>query len=173
FHTTTSMTPQEIHQLGLDEIKRVRNSMQSIAASDGYAGRLPEYLEHLRTSAEFEPTSAEDLLAHYRDIVGRIYPALLNLFHLNTLPRQPLEITETPVESAKMAPAAYYLAGSTDSSAPRPGMFYVNTSELPTRRTYECQALSLHEALPGHHTQGAIQGELPLPDFQRFLEDRR
>ncbi|KAG7342392.1 DUF885 domain containing protein [Nitzschia inconspicua] len=173
FHTTTNMTPQEIHQLGLDEIKRVRSEMESIAAADGYGGKLEEYLQYLRTSPKFEPKSATELLAQYRDIIGRIYPALLNLFHMMTLPRQPLEITETPAASASLAPAAYYLAGSADSSAPRPGIFYVNTSELPTRRTYECEALALHEALPGHHTQGAIQGELPLPDFRRYLEDRR
>lgn len=149
FHTTTNMTPQEIHQLGLDEIKRVRSEMESIAAADGYEGRLEEYLQHLRTSPQFEPKSASELLAHYRDIIGRIYPALLNLFHMSSLPRQPLEITETPAASASMAPAAYYLAGSTDSNAPRPGIFYVNTSELSTRRTYECEALSLHEALVG------------------------
>ncbi|KAL3922841.1 MAG: hypothetical protein SGILL_001985 [Bacillariaceae sp.] len=173
FHTTTPMTPQEIHQLGIDEIQRVRNEMEAVAAADGYEGKLEQYLEHLRTSPQFQPKSASELLAHYRDITGRIYPALLNLFHMSTLPRQPLEITETPAASASMAPAAYYLAGSTDSNAPRPGMFYVNTSELPTRRTYECEALALHEALPGHHTQGAIQGELPMPDFRCYLEDRR
>lgn len=173
FHTTTTMTPEEIHQLGFDEIKRVRNEMETIAASDGYAGRLDDYLEHLRTASEFEPRSEATLLAHYRDIAGRLYPALLNLFHLNTLPRQPLLITETPAASASMAPAAYYLAGSTDSTTPRPGTFYVNTSELPTRRTYECEALTLHEAIPGHHIQGAIQGETPLPEFRRYQEDRR
>lgn len=157
FHTTTNMTPAEVHQLGLDEIHRVRSEMENIAASEGYEGKLDEYLVHLRTSPEFEPKSASTLLAHYRDIAGRLYPALLHLFHLNTLPRQPLQILETPAASASMAPAAYYLAGSTDSTAPRPGMFYVNTSELPTRRTYECEALTLHEAIPGHHIQGAIQ----------------
>ncbi len=173
FHTTTNMTPDEIHQLGLDEIKRVRSEMERIAADDGYADKLEEYLEHLRTSPEFEPKSASTLLAHYRDIAGRLYPALLRLFHLSTLPRQPLEIRETPAANAPMAPAAYYLAGSTDSTAPRPGMFYVNTSELPTRRTYECEALTLHEAIPGHHIQGAIQGETPLPEYRRHQEDRR
>ena len=173
FHTTASMTPEEIHRLGLDEVKRVRSEMETVAAGAEYEGRLDEYLEHLRTSPEFEPKSAASLLAHYRGIVGRLYPALLRLFHLNTLPRQPLEITETPAASASMAPAAYYLAGSTDSNAPRPGMFYVNTSELPTRRTYECEALSLHEAIPGHHIQGAIQGETPLPEYRRYQEDRR
>jgi uncharacterized protein (DUF885 family) len=173
FHTTTNMTPQEVHQLGLDEVQRVRNGMEAIAADDGYAGRLDDYLEHLRTSPEFEPESTTALLAHYRDIVGRLYPALLRLFHLNTLPRQPLEITESPAASASMAPAAYYLAGSTDSTAPRPGMFYVNTSELSTRRTYETESLALHEAVPGHHIQGAIQGETPLPEYRRYQEDRR
>jgi uncharacterized protein (DUF885 family) len=173
FHTTTSMTPEEIHQLGLDEVTRVRSEMESIAAVAGYEGKLDEYLKHLRTSPEFEPKSATALLAHYRDIVGRLYPALLRLFHQNTLPRQPLEVTETPAASAAMAPAAYYLAGSSDPNAPRPGMFYVNTSELPTRRTFECEALALHEAIPGHHLQGAIQGETPLPDYRRYAEDRR
>jgi uncharacterized protein (DUF885 family) len=173
FHTTTSMTPQEIHQLGLDEIQRVRQEMEVIAAGAGYEGRLEDFLEHLRTSPDYEPKSPATLLSHYRDICGRLYPALLNLFHMTSLPRQPLEITETPAASASMAPAAYYLAGSTDFNAPRPGMFYVNTSELPTRRTYECEALALHEAIPGHHIQGAIQGELPLPEYRKFSEDRR
>ena len=173
FHTTTSMNPDEVHQLGLEEVTRVRNEMETIAAGAGYEGKLDAYIEYLRTSSEFEPKSATSLLAHYRDIVGRIFPKMLDLFHLSTLPRQPLEITETPAASASMAPAAYYLAGSTDSNAPRPGMFYVNTSELPTRRTYECEALSLHEAIPGHHTQGAIQGETPLPEYRRYQEDRR
>ena len=173
FHTTTDMTPQEIHDLGLSEVKRVREEMEAIAAEAGYEGRLDDYLEHLRTSKEFEPESSESLLAHYRDIAMRIYPALLNLFHLETLPRQPLLITETPAASASMAPAAYYLAGSTNSNAPRPGCFYVNTSELPTRRTYECEALTLHEGLPGHHIQGAIQAENPVPEFRKHAEDRR
>jgi uncharacterized protein (DUF885 family) len=173
FHTTTSMTPEDIHQLGLDEVKRVREEMQIIAASDGYEGKLDNYLEHLRTSPEFEPSSPEALLARYRDITGKLYPALLNLFHLNTLPRQPLDITDTPSASASMAPAAYYLAGSTNPRAPRPGVFYVNTSNLSTRRTYECEALALHEAIPGHHIQGAIQAECDLPEFRKHCEDRR
>mmetsp|Transcript_27843 Transcript_27843/g.61314 ORF Transcript_27843/g.61314 Transcript_27843/m.61314 type:complete len:637 (-) Transcript_27843:2906-4816(-) len=173
FHTTTSMTPKEIHQLGLEEVQRVRKEMEVIAANDGYRGKIDQYLAHMRTSPKFEPKSSLALLAHYRDITGRLYPALLSLFHTNSLPRQPLEITETPKASASMAPAAYYLAGSTDSNAPRPGMFYVNTSKLATRRTYECEALALHEAIPGHHIQGAIQAECDLPEFRKFAEDRR
>ena len=171
FHTTTSMSPMEIHQLGLDEVQRVRKEMEVIASKDGYKGRLDQYLEYLRTSTDFEPKSATALLAHYRDLTQRLYPALLNIFHMRSLPRQPLKIIETPTASAHMAPAAYYLAGSTD--APRPGMFYVNTSKLATRRTYECEALALHEAIPGHHIQGAIQAECNLPEFRKYAEDRR
>ena len=174
FHTTTQMTPEQIHQLGLDEVQRVRQAMLEIASEAGYEGRLEEYLEHLRTSPAYEPKSAEALCAHFRNITGQIAPALLKLFHLHTLPRMPFAIVETPAAHASMAPAAYYLAGSADPKSPRPGMFYVNTSELPTRRTYECEALALHEAIPGHHTQGSIQGESTnLPAFRRYQEDRR
>ena len=174
FHTTTKMTAQEIHQLGLDEVERVRQGMEATAAQAGYKGRLPEYLEHLRTSADYEPKSGPALCARFRDITGRIAPAMLKLFHVHTLPRMPFSIVETPAAQASMATAAFYLSGSTDPKAPRPGMFYVNTSELPTRRTYECEALALHEAIPGHHTQGSIQDENKnLPSFRRYQEDRR
>ena len=174
FHTTTGMSPEDIHQLGLDEVARVRNEMETIAALDGYEGRLEEYLEHLRTSDKYTPTSAEAHVANFRNITGKIAPALLNIFHLHTLPRMPFSITETPAAHAQSAPAAYYLAGSANAVSPRPGTFYVNTSALPTRRTYECEALALHEAIPGHHTQAAIQGEnADLPDFRSYQEDRR
>jgi uncharacterized protein (DUF885 family) len=174
FHTTTTMTPEEIHQLGLDEVQRVRDQMLLIAAQEGYKDRLDDYLQYLRTAPEYTPTSADALLSKFRDITGRIAPAMLQLFHISTLPRMPFAITETPAAHAKTAPAAYYLAGSADRTNPRPGMFYANTSELSTRRTYECEALALHEAIPGHHTQGAIQGENDnLPGFRRYAEDRR
>jgi uncharacterized protein (DUF885 family) len=171
FHTTTSMTAQEIHELGLTEVDRIQSDMRKLAVEAGYSeDRLADYMEHLRTAKEYCPLSGEALCAHYRDIAGRIAPALLKLFHVATLPRLPFSIVETPATSAHMAPAAYYLAGTGE----RPGTFYVNTSELPTRRTYECESLALHEAIPGHHTQAAIQGEnASLPDFRRYCEDRR
>jgi uncharacterized protein (DUF885 family) len=174
FHTTTTMTPEEIHQMGQDEVQRVREAMEDVAAQDGYEGRLSDYLEHLRSSPEYESESGAALCARFRDITGRIAPAMLKLFHLHTLPRMPFSIVETPAAQAPMAPAAYYLAGSADPNCPRQGIFYVNTSELPSRRTYECEALALHEAIPGHHTQGSIQGEnSTLPEFRRYQEDRR
>jgi uncharacterized protein (DUF885 family) len=172
FHTTTDLSPTEIHQLGLDEVARISKEMNEIATHAGYEGRLEGYMEYLRTNSKYEPTSADALCAHYRDITGRIGPELLKIFHLKTLPRSPFSIVETPASQASIA--AYYLSGSIDSVAPRPGVFYVNTSELKTRRTYECEALALHESIPGHHTQAAIQNESEgLPDFRRYAEDRR
>lgn len=149
FHTTTHMTPDEIHTLGLNEVQRVKERMQTIATGAGYPGRLKDYLEHLRTSDDYAPASAEALCARFRDVIGRIAPALLDILPADALPRMPVAVTRTPSARASTAPAAYYLAGSNDPSAPRPGMFYVNTSELSTRRTYECEALALHEAIPG------------------------
>lgn len=173
FHTTTEMTAQEIHNLGLQEVDRINQAMKDIAKEAGYDD-LSSYLEYLRTSPEFEPESGPALVSLFRDITGRIAPALLKVFHWKTLPRMPFEILETPATSAPTAPAAYYLAGSTNPSAPRPGMFYCNTSELKTRRTYECEALALHEAIPGHHTQAAIQSEHEdMPEFRKYMEDRR
>jgi uncharacterized protein (DUF885 family) len=174
FHTTTTMTASEIHQLGLDEVTRVKNEMENIAMEAGYPGQLDQFMEYLRSDKKFAPASGEALCAHYRDIAGRIAPALLSLFHVKTLPRTPFQIVETPAAHASMAPAAYYLGGSSDKSDPRPGIFYVNTSEISTRRLYECESLALHEAVPGHHTQIAIQNENEaLPEFRRYCEDRR
>ena len=170
FHTTTTMTAEEIHQLGLTEVQRINDGMEKIAAEAGYEGRLDAYREYLRTDDKFTPKSGEALCAHYRDLAGRIAPALLRIFHVHTLPRTPFQIVETPAAHAAMAPGAYYLAGGDD----RPGVFYVNTSELSTRRLYECESLALHEAIPGHHTQASIQGENSLlPNFRRYCEDRR
>lgn len=175
FHTTTKMSASEIHKLGLDEVDRIKNLMESIATEAGYHGQLEAYMKHLRTDPQYAPKSGEELCAHYRDIAGKIAPSMLSLFHVKTLPRSPFKIVETPSAHAHMAPAAYYLAGSSDpKSEPRPGTFYVNTSELPTRRLYECESLALHEAIPGHHTQAAVQSENEaLPDFRRYCEDRR
>lgn len=171
FHTTTDMTAAEIHQMGLDEVARIKNEMTLISSEAGYHD-LDGYLAYLRTAEEFSPKSGEGLCAIFRDITGRIYPELLRLFHIETLPRSPLRVTETPSAQADTAPAAFYLAGADDGS--RPGTFYVNTSELSSRRTYEAEALALHEGVPGHHLQGAIQGEnKSIADFRRFAEDRR
>lgn len=169
FHTTTTMTPKEVHDLGLSEVNRINDEMKKVALEAGYDD-LNKYNEFLRTAEQFSPKDETSLLANYRDICGRIAPELLKIMHARDMPRTPFKITTTPAASAATAPAAFYLAGAGD----RPGIFYANTSELSTRRTYECEALSLHEAIPGHHTQAAIMAENSnLQAFQRFQEDRR
>jgi len=169
FHTTTDLTPQEVHDMGHAEVNRITASMESIAADEKFAD-LKSYIDHLKSSPEHEAPSGQALLTRYRDICSRIQPELLKLFHVKTLPRTPFTIVETPERSAAQAPAAYYLAGTGD----RPGTFYVNTSSIAERRTYECDSLSLHEAIPGHHTQAAVSCEnADLEDFRRYAEDRR
>lgn len=149
FHTTTSMTTQQVHELGLQEVKRVTDEMADIAAYYGYEGRFDEFLRHMRTSPDHEPESADALFTHYRDIVGQIASKLLQLFHLKNLPRTPLSIVE---KYSPTAPPAHYQPGSSKPRAPRPGLFCINTSKLPTRRTYDCIALTLHEAIPGEQS---------------------
>ena len=170
FHTTTSLTCAEIHGIGLKEVERITAEMVRIATvEEGYPD-LESYKTHLTTSPDFKPTSEEDLLKTYRDTCGRISPALLNIFHVRTLPSTPFQIIPTPSRSASTAPAAYYLAGGGD----RPGTFYANTSHLETRFTYEFDALSLHEAIPGHHTQASVSAEQEdLEGFRKYQEDRR
>ena len=170
FHTTTSLTCTEVHEIGLKEVERITAEMERIATvEEGYPD-LESYKAHLTTSPEFQPKSEEDLLKNYRDICGRISPALLKIFHVRTLPSTPFQIVPTPSRSASTAPAAYYLAGG----GARPGTFYANTSHLQTRYTYEFDALSLHEAIPGHHTQASVSAEQDdLEGFRKYQEDRR
>ncbi|GMH59679.1 hypothetical protein TL16_g02881 [Triparma laevis f. inornata] len=181
FHTTTKYTCQEVHDIGLGEVARIEAEMEKIAKEEGYE-KLDEYVKFLTTSPLFQPADEEALLARYRDTCGRISPALLKLFHVKTLPSTPFQIVPTPSPSNKTAPAAYYLAGGGDrpvltrheNSTQPPGTFYANTSEIKTRYTYETDALSLHEAIPGHHTQAAVSSETEgLEDFRKYAEDRR
>ncbi|GMH94042.1 hypothetical protein TrST_g4058 [Triparma strigata] len=169
FHTTTNYTCQEVHDIGLAEVDRITSEMEKIAKEEGYSN-LDDYTKFLTTSPLFQPANEEALLARYRDTCGRISPALLKLFHVKTLPSTPFQIVPTPSPSNKTAPAAYYLAGG----GSRPGTFYANTSSIKTRYTYETDALSLHEAIPGHHTQAAVSSETEgLEDFRKYAEDRR
>ena len=149
--------------------RSINAEMAATALSAGHPS-TESYNDYLRTADETDPKTAADLLITYRDICSRISPELLKIIHLSTLPRTPFSIVETPSRQASQAPAAYYLAGA----GGRPGVFYVNTSEISTRRTFECEALALHEAIPGHHTQAAICAESEgLQDFRRYCEDRR
>ncbi len=163
--TTTTRTPREIHDLGLAEVARIRAQMDSIIRSTGFTGDFAAFTHMLRTDRRFFHTDSASLVQAYRDISKRIDPALPKLF--GTLPRLTYGVTTIPSYAAPSTTTAYYLQGSPD--AHRPGMFYVNTYKLDTRPIWEMEALSVHEAVPGHHLQIALSQELVgIPEFRRY-----
>ncbi len=155
--TTSSLTAKEIHELGLSEVKRIRAEMDKVIADSGFEGSFSEFTHFLRTDKQFYMTSAEDLLRGYRDIAKRADPELAKLF--GTLPRLPYGVIAIPDYAAKSQTTAYYWGGSNKTG--RAGYFYANTYALNTRPTWEMEALTLHEAMPGHHLQISISQELP------------
>lgn len=163
--TTTTMSPKQIHELGLSEVERIRGEMEKIREQVNFAGDLQAFFEHLRTDPKFFYTDKEELLRDYRDISKRADPQLVKLF--GKLPRTPYGIEPIPSYAEKSQTTAYYQPGSL--AAGRPGVYYANTYALETRPKWEMEALSLHEAVPGHHLQIALQQELDeLAWFRRF-----
>jgi uncharacterized protein (DUF885 family) len=162
--TTTDLTPEQIHQIGLDEVKRIRGEMDEIIKSSGFEGSFEEFLVFLRTDPQFYHQTKEDLLREYRDIAKRADPELMKLF--GRLPRTPYGVIPVPAYAEKSQTTAYYQPGSV--KAGRPGNFYANTYALDTRPRWEMEALTLHEAVPGHHLQISLQDELEdVPWFRR------
>lgn len=162
--TTTYLTPDEIHQIGLNEVKRIRGEMEKIRKDTGFKGDLQAFFEFLRTDKQFFHESARALLAGYRDIAKRADPEISKLF--GKLPRSPYGIRPIPSYAEKSQTTAYYMPGSTDAG--RPGYFYANTYDLSSRPIWEMEALTLHEAVPGHHLQLALADELEdVPNFRR------
>jgi len=163
-NTTTDLTPEQIHQIGLDEVKRIRSEMDSIIESSGFEGSFEEFLEFLRTDPQFYHETKEGLLREYRDIAKRADPELVKLF--GKLPRTPYGVIPVPAYAEKSQTTAYYQPGSV--KAGRAGNFFANTYALDTRPRWEMEALTLHEAVPGHHLQIALQDELEdVPWFRR------
>ena len=163
--TTTDLSPQEIHEIGLAEVKRIRGEMDKVIAESGFEGDFHEFLEFLRTDPQFFYTEGEELLAGYRDIAKRADAELPKLF--GTLPRLPYGVVEVPEYAEKSQTTAYYQPGSAESG--RSGSFYANTYDLPSRPKWEMEALTLHEAVPGHHLQIALAHELEdLPWYRRY-----
>jgi uncharacterized protein (DUF885 family) len=164
FFTSLDLSPQAVHQTGLDEVSRIQEEMESVAAKEGYSGRLHDFIEFLRNDPRFYVETAQQLLEKTALVLKRMDGELPRLF--NTLPRLPYGIRAIPDYSAPGNTAAYYFPGPGDGT--QAGMYYVNTYDLPSRPTYEIEALSLHEAVPGHHLQIALQQELSdLPLFRR------
>jgi uncharacterized protein (DUF885 family) len=163
--TSTDLTPREIHDIGLREVARIRAEMEKVKAETGFEGTVEEFFTFLRTDPQFFFTKKEDLLAATRDIMKRADPELMALF--GRLPRSTYGVKQIPEYSEKSQTTAYYMQCSV--KAGRPGYYFVNTYALDTRPKWEMEALSLHEAVPGHHLQIALAQEIEgLPEFRRM-----
>jgi uncharacterized protein (DUF885 family) len=163
--TTTGRTPQEIHDLGLAEVKRIRTQMDSVIAATGFSGDFAAFINMLRTDPKFFHTDSASLVRAYRDVTKRIDPELPKLF--GKLPRLPYGVSTIPSYAAPSQTTAYYQQGS--PAAHRAGQFFVNTYKLNTRPIWEMEVLTAHESVPGHHLQIATAQELEgIPEFRRY-----
>jgi uncharacterized protein (DUF885 family) len=163
--TTTDLSAEEIHRLGLSEVARIRAEMQVAMKQAGFTGELPDFFKFLRTDPQFFFGDRDSLLVAYRDIAKRIDPELIKAFR--TLPRLPYGVLPVPAHSERTQTTAYYQRGSPEAG--RAGIFFANTYDLKSRPKWEMEALALHEAVPGHHLQLALAQELPeTPEFRRF-----
>jgi uncharacterized protein (DUF885 family) len=164
YHTTLDLTPEQVHETGQSEVRRIRAEMEAAVAKTGFEGNFREFIAFLRSDPRFYAETPEALLKETGYLLKRIDGELPRLFR--TLPRLPYGIRTVPDYSAPGETTAYYMPGSGDGT--RAGYYYVNTYDLKSRPLYELEALSLHEAVPGHHLQLALQQELDLPKLRRF-----
>jgi uncharacterized protein (DUF885 family) len=163
--TTIDISPEEVHQIGLREVARIRKEMRAVPTRVGFEGSYEAFVEHLRSDPKFYAQTAEELMKEVAYTLKVMDGKLPDLF--KTLPRMPYGIRPVPDYIAPKTTTAYYSPPSGDGSVA--GYYYVNTYDLKSRPLYEVQALSLHEAVPGHHLQLALQQELTdLPLFRRF-----
>ncbi|MFT4247589.1 MAG: DUF885 family protein [Pseudomonas sp.] len=163
--TSTDTTPAQIHQLGLDEVARIQAQIQDVMKQTRARGSLQKFFKSMQDDRRFAFRSEAELLSYYRGLQSRLQTAAPKLFLL--VPKATFEIKPVEAYRAQTAPAASYLPPGGEGA--RPGTLYINTANLPTRRTWEAQDLFLHEGLPGHHFQLGLQQELRgLPRFRRF-----
>ena len=165
YHTSTELMPDEIHQIGLSEVKRIRTEMNKIIERVGWDGTFDEFLNFLRTDPQFYFETGEELLQAYLATSKKLDPKIVPLFKV--LPRMPYGIKPIPIESAPDTTTAYYMRPSADGS--RAGYYYVNLYKPEVRPKYEIEVLSVHEAVPGHHLQIALAMEIEnIPNFRKY-----
>lgn len=159
FYTTTDMTADEIHQLGLDEVKRIKGEMQAIIKQVGFKGSFKEFIEYLRTDEKFYTDTEQDLLEKASFITRKMAAQLPKWF--SVLPRQTFDIKPAPNGGA------YYVAS--DGSGTTSGTYFIDTQDLKSQPLYTLEALTFHEAEPGHHFQSAIAQEVDMAEFRKTL----
>lgn len=163
-NTNTNMKPQEIYDLGVLEVERLKKEMEKIKDQVRFKGDTRDFHEFLRTDPQFFFEKPKDLISVYREISKKIDPELTHLF--GQLPRLPYGVREMPSYKAAQAPTAYYMSGSL--TAGRAGYFEVNTYQLSSRPKWEMEVLTLHETVPGRHLQVSLAQEMmDLPNFRK------
>lgn len=163
--TTTDLSPDQIHHIGLEEVARIQGEIRAVMADVGFDGSMAEFFEFMKNDPQFVFPSEEALLEFYRAIDTRVNARIHEKYSL--LPRASYEIRPVEPFRARSMAGGQYSPPSDDGS--RPGIFYVNTYDLPTRKVWEAESLFLHEAVPGHHFQIALQIELAdMPAFRRW-----
>lgn len=166
YYTTQDLTPEAVHNIGLEEVQRIRSEMESIIAELNFEGSFADFIQFLRTDAQFYPATGEELLKEAAWIAKSVDGRLPLLF--GKLPRQPYGVVPVPDYLAENYTAGRYSGAPLDSD--RGGQYWVNTTKLESRTLYTLEALTLHEAMPGHHLQIALTAELEdLPSFRRNM----
>ncbi|MBO6793178.1 MAG: DUF885 domain-containing protein [Balneolaceae bacterium] len=166
YYTTQDLTPEAVHEIGLEEVQRIRTEMESIIADLNFEGSFADFIQFLRTDAQFYPATGKELLKEAAWIAKSVDGRLPSLF--GKLPRQPYGVVPVPDYLAENYTAGRYSGAPLDSD--RGGQYWVNTTKLESRTMYTLEALTLHEAMPGHHLQIALTAELEdLPSFRRNM----
>ncbi|MEB2186824.1 DUF885 family protein [Xanthomonas campestris pv. campestris] len=163
--TTSDLTPVQIHQTGLDEVARLQGEIQNVAKQVKFRGNLPKFYKFMQTDKRFVFRSESELLDAYRGLQSRVQAAVPRLFATQGIPA--LDVRPVEPQRAQAAASGSYMRPNPHDNTP--GIFYVNTSNLPARPRWEGESLFLHEGVPGHHYQLGLQQQLTdLPKFRRF-----
>lgn len=164
-YTTTNLTPDQVHEIGLKEVARIRGEMDAVMKQTGFKGSRDDFFKYLRTDPRFFYKSPDDLLEAYKALAKTVDPNLVKVFR--KLPREPYGVEAIPAVAAPDTTAAYYRPGAADGS--RSGTYFVNLYKPETRPKWEMLVLTLHESVPGHHLQIALAHEMgTIPKFRRF-----